>query len=74
MVKIEKNIPMPVRRGRESKWPLDKMQIGDSFAFLMKDRGSVRNAVSHRHVTKKGKIQFAVRKVNEKELRCWRVK
>lgn len=74
--KIEKNIPIPASgkgsRGAEYVWTLKRMEVGDSFKFDIKLRNRVSVAASFfkfRH----GR-EFIIRKINDKECRCWRIK
>lgn len=39
MVKLEKNVPIPPRRGREAKYPWRQMKVGDSFVAPAAIRG-----------------------------------
>jgi hypothetical protein len=73
--KIEKNIPIP--KSEKSKGAgyfgaLRKMEVGDSFKFDIKLRNRVSGAASYlkfRHG-----LEFIMRKIDDKECRCWRVK
>lgn len=73
--KIEKNIPIPdgkKSRGAGYIGTLKRMEVGDSFKFDMKLRNRISGAASlfkFRH-----RREFIIRKINEKECRCWRVK
>lgn len=68
---IEPDVPMPEGRARPMRYPFDRMQIGESFAFDKKFLTNVRNnagAYSKRHGGK-----FACRQVGTDIWRCWRV-
>jgi hypothetical protein len=69
-IKIDKNIKIP--KGRTgSKYPFDKMEVGDSFLYPI---GSTRNQArcsAYTHSTK-GLRKFVIRQTEE-GLRCWRV-
>jgi hypothetical protein len=72
--KIEKNIPIPDgNRSRTGYFDsLGKMEVGDSFKFDIKLRNRISGAASFfkfRH----GR-EFTIRKLNDKECRCWRIK
>lgn len=60
---IEKNVPMPVSRG---KYPFRDMQVGDSFVADEKARGA---AVAF--ASRVDGVKFAIRKEGEK-VRIWR--
>jgi hypothetical protein len=70
--KIEKNIPVPPRRGK-FKYPLGQMKIGDSFFVKQEDsnNGQIRFASSYFAKRNKGYL-FTVRKV-EGGFRVWRI-
>jgi hypothetical protein len=67
--KIEKNINLPKLRGRQTRYPVDRMEIGDSFSFKPSDWTSVSSVVAYRK-RKYGKA-FSV---SMRQLRCWRTK
>jgi len=69
---IEKNIPLPERNpncGR-SKYPLSRMEIGDS--FLIPEFGGSKQPQMHSSAHRLG-IKVSCR-VTEEGLRVWRVK
>lgn len=70
MIPIEKNIPMPDRPARPSKYPFDLMEIGDSF-FVTDSHLALRQAVIKKQ--RKSNMRFTVRAVDG-GYRCWRVK
>jgi len=73
--KIEKNIAIPdEKKSREAGYIeiLKRMEVGDSFKFDIKLRNRISGAASFfkfRH----GR-EFTIRKLNDKEGRCWRIK
>lgn len=67
MFKIEKNVPIPVARGRR-KYPLHKMEVGDSFQFPKEDSAKV-SAAAWVYGSRHG-MKFTV---SISERRCWRV-
>lgn len=71
--KIEKNIPVPERRGKWSDLPemIKTMKKGDSFAFDVRYRNPI--AAIARGLRQEQKIDFVIRKVGETELRYWRL-
>jgi hypothetical protein len=69
--KIEKNIPIPLHRG---KYPFSKMEIGDSFGFETEILMKVRTG-SYSWMSRFGKgKRFLVKKTDKKLGRCWRIK
>jgi len=80
-IKIDKNVPMPVMQGRESKYPFSEMEVGDSFFVAGMTSNQMNNASSH--YRKKHGWSFICRNVefydegpgiNVKGARIWRVK
>jgi hypothetical protein len=65
VVKIEKDVPIP------RKWPLDNMQVNDSFEVPEDVNRSTITVYATRYGKKTGK-KFTIRKINGK-LRCWRI-
>ena len=74
MFEIEKGIPMIAKAtGRATKFPFNKMEVGDSFLVLrdqIKSEGAFR--VSARSYGVHHNKKFSVRKV-ENGFRCWRI-
>lgn len=67
---IEKNMPKPIAR---NKFPLDKMEVGDSFVVPLKDRFSASSsAISYKR--KHPETEFVTKKVSDDEVRIWRTK
>lgn len=68
--KIEKGVPIPDGgRGRPTKYPLDKMDIGDSFVAIAPRHIFSIISFYGRHHGKK----FTARKLNDREYRIWRI-
>lgn len=65
-VQIDKNIPIP------NKWPLDEMQVGDSFAVPSTVKRTTITVYVMRYGKKHNK-KFSIRKFLG-SLRCWRIK
>lgn len=73
MIEIEKNVPMPIKRRRKSDFPLEKMNVGDSFVFV--GQASKPRQAATKYGKKSGKV-FATRKesINGFEgVRVWRI-
>jgi hypothetical protein len=69
-IKIEKNIPPPEEHWKR-KYPLNRMEVGDSFAIPKSEAARVRNAIwSHCKVTDH---KYKSR-VEGENVRVWRVK
>ena len=66
---IDKDVPLPPTTGvgRKLKYPLDKLQPGESFVA---DVNAVRYAAYG--YGKRNKMVFSVEKKSETEYRCWR--
>jgi hypothetical protein len=74
MIEIQNNLPIPPRRGRPVKYPLDLMQVGDSFFVATQVRSTLSNSINR--CRKKLGSSFTVRTVEEngvRGLRVWRV-
>lgn len=72
MYKIDKNIPMPAKRARARMYPLDTMEVGDSFEIPADKVTSCRGSV-HKFQSEHDGITFTVRKVNNDVYRVWRL-
>ena len=83
MIEIEKGIPIPTTRQlRNSAMPLEKMEIGDSFALPVTEEqknhcgqyaSSIRSRVTQ-WAKKNGARKFTVLLVNEQsKVRVWRI-
>lgn len=77
MYKIEKNIPVPAARSRVTKYPFDKMDVGDSFLIVKQD-GEEHEKIRMKAVgaacgyAKTKGWKFRTRKEGE-NLRVWRI-
>lgn len=72
MIEIEKDVPMPANAaGRKRKYPLDKLEIGDSFfvPFNVSNPAAVKAAVSHEG---KRKSKSFVTRMEGDGIRVWR--
>lgn len=69
--KIQKNVPIPARAKAKSKYPFDKMSVGESFVAPVKPQGLY---IAARKWAKENdsNARFVVRAENEGS-RCWRV-
>lgn len=67
MFKIEKNVPIPGANGRR-KYPLHKMEVGDSFQFPEGDSAKVSAAAGV--YGRRNGMKFSV---SSSERRCWRI-
>lgn len=65
MIEVEKGVPLPKVRQGIKRYPFDKMQGGDSFAFNLDELNGVRSQASRK--SKPGR-RFVV---SAKDLRCW---
>jgi hypothetical protein len=76
--KIDKTVPAPRDAGRPNrKYPLDKLQIGDSFFVPAEEVNSIDSVVQSalRYGRRHG-VKFTTRKVTEKGkdgVRVWRI-
>ena len=72
--KVEKNMPMPPRLNghRPRLYPLDRMEVGDSFAFEEWLRQRISASTSS--YDKKTGAVFTIRRVSDEYCRCWRLK
>lgn len=67
---IEKGVPQPTVKTR--KWPLEAMEVNDSFAVPEGKEKPLRSAIHH-HQKVTGK-KFTVRREDNGGMRCWRTK
>lgn len=72
--KVEKNIPLTPRNNghRPRLYPLDRMEIGDSFTFEEWRRQRVSASASG--YAKETGARFTIRRVSDEYCRCWRLK
>ena len=68
MFKIEKGVKPPESR---SRYPLAKMDVGDSFLAPKKIQSKITAAANYQK--RRHKKTFTVRKISDKNVRCWRV-
>lgn len=71
-LEIQKNVPLPDRAPRGHRYPLEKLEIGDSFFVVGKSPGNIGSScVLHRPKL------FTCRTIVEKDkkgVRVWRIK
>jgi len=70
MIKIDKNIPFVESKAYTSKYPFNKMNIGDSFLVEVQDERKIASAASY--FGTRNSMKFSVRNT-DKGLRCWRI-
>ena len=72
IMNIEKNIPIPGRStlGKKSKWPWDKIEVGES--FVIEGRTIVRASSMAYYASKRFGFKFTCRTIGE-DVRVWRV-
>lgn len=73
MINIEKGIPIPNTKGRKSKYPFDKMEVGDSFKLKDVPKNTVLNAANSWAKRNKKKVKFTIRFIDN-VTRIWRIK
>lgn len=75
MIKINKGIEMPkTTQGRPSKYPFEKMEVGDSFEYPKGIyKGSLLSAAKNWAKRNNKKWDFSVRTIDGK-FRLWRTK
>lgn len=72
MFEIEKDVPLGRSTGaRERKYPLDIMEVGDSFALPVEARQKVVSAASY--FGARNRRKFSIKRHGD-GYRCWRVK
>jgi hypothetical protein len=74
MIKIEKNIPLPPKETRQTKYPYARMEVGDSF-FVAQTQASKDSVYSSiQWAQRKLRFKFIVRADNDNAgVRVWRV-
>jgi hypothetical protein len=70
MYEIEKNIPVPPKNAARRKFPLENMEVGESFAFEGKASQVSPSIQSVKHMNPGW--QFTTRKVDDTHIRVWR--
>jgi len=75
MIKIEKNVPIPnkKRSGRKTKYPFDKMEIGDSFFTDNILPIALYQAAHHWNKRSGNKYRWKAYKEGEFGARIWRI-
>ena len=74
-MKIDKNIPFLPYKRSGAKYPWAEMEIGDSIFFISKDKSTDRKiATAALQWGRRNNRKFAVRKINKKGFRVWRIK
>lgn len=73
-IKIEKDIPVPsiLQKADPKQSPLWPMEVNDSFVAPVSDKGTWYTRTT-RFKQRTGRV-FTVRKLNDKEIRVWRIK
>jgi hypothetical protein len=69
-IKIEKGVPLPTNG---SKYPFAEMEVGDSFAVLIKEENKIRAAAGAYNSKHKGESRLSIRKLSDNSFRCWKV-
>lgn len=69
-IKIQKNVPIPARAKKKSKYPFEKMAVGDSFSASVKPAGVYASAQKWAK-DNNADARFVVRAEGEGS-RCWR--
>lgn len=73
MIKIDKKIPIPAKRGgRKLIYPFVNMKVGDSFEIKIKDRTAVGNAARQWAQREKNGYKFTTAAIGDK-VRIWRI-
>jgi hypothetical protein len=70
--KIEKGVPVPSPQNRVMKYPLAKMEVGDSFVTALADRSHVFTC-ARQLLAKIPGIKISTRKEGKNKIRVWRV-
>ncbi len=68
---IEKDIPIPEKSGRKIKYPLDDMEIGDSFFIPGVDHQDISPVIAARKRARKWQREFTTRREDD-GIRVWR--
>lgn len=70
---LEKNVPLEKFVSTKAKYPLNKMEVDDSFVMPLSDRNSLMSLIAQNRM-KGSKAKYATRKISELEVRVWRIK
>ena len=69
---VEAGYEFPRTAKRCSKYPFDSMNVGDSFRCSAKDAKLAVDAAYH--YGRAHKRKYTVRKIDDGQYRCWRIK
>jgi hypothetical protein len=69
-IKIQKNVPIPAKAKKKTKYPFEKMGVGDSFVAPVKPAGLYQSALKWAKNNDAG-CRFVVRAEGDGS-RCWR--
>ena len=69
--KIEKNVPIAPILKRTIAFPLDEMEIGDSFLMPLIKRNNLTSAISMRRRNKLPGV-YKTRRTDQETIRVWR--
>lgn len=72
MIELEHGIPMPEAGNRVTKYPFRIMEVGDSFVISITKQNSISAQMSLNRKIDSNK-KFITRKINDGELRVWRI-
>lgn len=82
-IPVESGVPIPEGQVRRRKYPLDQMEVGQSFAVtagsaeeLKKLRASIGAAVRNYRATmsRQGEdVRFVTKTTDSRTIRCWRI-
>ncbi len=73
MIKVQKNIPIPSKKGRPSKYPFKDMKPGESFEVTDAPKNTVLNAANSWSKRHNKSARFTIRH-SEGKTRIWRTK
>lgn len=73
MIEVEKNIPIPQKKGRAPKYPFSDMNVGDSFEVVDAPKNTVLNAANQWSKRHNKKAKFTIR-FEDGKTRIWRTK
>ena len=72
-IKIEKNVPIPVRKALNRKYPFDRMEVGDSFFATGTKQSAITGAFNFYHPKKFSCRTQKDDKGNFVGVRVWRI-
>lgn len=73
MIRIERGIDLPNRKRGKSKYPYEKMRVGDSFEVTGKKKSTVLWGATQWAKNNNKKWKFTIR-TEETGIRIWRIK